>query len=220
MNIILVGAGTQLSYSIDIIEKQGEHNIVGILDSLKNVGDEYFGFKIIGRQEDIVNLHQQYKFDGCVITIGDNWSRKFIYDQIAKLSPILQWPNIIHPSVIISNYVKIGKGIIVMAGVIINSGSILGDFTNYYTNANVEHDCIIDDFASVSAGVVMGGKVIIGKYSAISLNATIFDRIVIGENSVIGAASLVTKNVPSNVLFYGNPGKVIKKRIEGEKFLK
>ena len=96
----------------------------------------------------------------------------------------------------------------------------MGDFTNYYTNANVEHDCIIDDFASVSAGVVMGGKVIIGKYSAISLNATIFDRIVIGENSVIGAASLVTKNVPSNVLFYGNPGKVIKKRIEGEKFLK
>ena len=95
-----------------------------------------------------------------------------------------------------------------------------GSSYNYFTNCNVEHDCIVDDFASISAGVVLGGKVKVGKYSAIALNATIFDRLTIGQNTVIGAASLVTKNIPDNVLAYGNPVKIIRNRIEGEKFLK
>ncbi len=220
MNIILIGGGTQLSYSIDIIQKQNLHCIVGILDSVKEIGTDLFGYRIIGRQEDIANLTEKYEIEGCLITIGDNWGRKKIYHQVSNLAPELLWPNAIHPSVIIANFVSIGRGILVMAGVIINSGAALGDFTNFYTNCNVEHDCQIGDFASISAGVVLGGKVKIGKYSAISLNATVFDRLTIGENTVIGAASLVTKNIPDNVLAYGNPARIIRIREKGEKFLK
>lgn len=220
MKIVLIGGGTQLSYSIDIIEKQNSHKIVGIIDSDKPIGLILFGYEIIGRQEDIVTLIAKYNIEGCLITIGDNWTRKKIHYQVSNLAPDLLWPNAIHPSVIIGNFVSLGKGILIMAGVIINSGAILGDFTNYYTNCNVEHDCQLDDFSSISAGVVLGGKVIIGKYSAVSLNATVFDRLVIGENTVIGAASLVTKNIPDNVLAYGNPARIIRSRHNGEKFLK
>ena len=46
------------------------------------------------------------------------------------------------------------------------------------------------------------------------------DRLEIGENTVIGSGSLVTKSIPSNVLAYGIPAKIIKNRVEGEKFLK
>lgn len=220
MKIILIGGGTQLSYSIDIIEKQNLHSIIGILDSDKEIGAKLFGYKVIGRQEDIVNLISIYEIEGCLITIGDNWSRKKIYHQVSNLAPDLLWPNAIHPSVIIASFVSLGKGILAMAGVIINSGATLGDFTNFYTNCNVEHDCQLDDFSSISAGVVLGGKVKIGKYSAIALNATVFDRLTIGENTVIGAASLVTKNIPDNVLAYGNPARIIRNRELGEKFLK
>ncbi len=220
MKIALIGGGTQLSYSIDIIEKQNLYKIVGIIDSVKEIGSNLFGYKVIGRQEDIVELRVKYNIEGCLITIGDNWTRKNIYNQISNLAPKLLWPNAIHPSVIIGNYVSIGKGILAMAGVIINSNAHLGDFTNYFTNCNVEHDCYIDDFASISAGVVLGGKVKVGKYSAIALSATIFDRLSIGENTVIGASSLVTKDIPDNVLAYGNPAKIVRIREKGEKFLK
>jgi sugar O-acyltransferase (sialic acid O-acetyltransferase NeuD family) len=220
MNIVLIGGGTQVSYSIDIIEKQNLHTIVGIIDSNKEIGDKLYGYSIIGRQSDIVELVYEYTIEGCVITIGDNWSRKIVYEEISKHMPSILWPNVIHPSVIIANYVTLGKGILAMAGVIINSGAHIGNFTNYFTNCNVEHDCFIDDFSSISAGVVLGGKVRIGKYTAIALNATVFDRLTIGQNSVIGAASLITKDIPDNVLVYGNPGKIIRERELGEKFLK
>lgn len=50
----------------------------------------------------------------------------------------------------------------------------------------------------------------VGKGSWIGANCTITAGIEIGAGSVIGANTVVTKNVPDNVLFAGNPGKVIK----------
>lgn len=219
MKIVLIGGGTQLSYSIDIIEKQSLHTIVGIIDSEKEIGEKIDGYEVIGRQEDIKTLIQKYKFEGCLITIGDNYTRKLIYEEISQRLPSIKWPNAIHPSVIIGKNVSIGKGILIMAGVIVNTNAKLGDFTNFFTRCNIEHDCVIKNYASISAGVVLGGKVIVGKFSAITLNATIFDRLTIGENVVVGAAALITRNVPDNVLIYGNPGKIIRERKLGEKFL-
>ena len=42
------------------------------------------------------------------------------------------------------------------------------------------------------------------------MGANIFDEVHIGDNSIIGAGSLVTKDVPANTLVYGNPAKIIK----------
>jgi acetyltransferase-like isoleucine patch superfamily enzyme len=121
--------------------------------------------------------------------------------------------------VILGKNVELGVGIVMMAGVIINPLAKIGNFTFFATGCQIEHDCIIEDYASVSAGSVMGGYVRIGKYSAITLGVTILDRLTIGENSVIGSGSLVLKNVPNNVLAHGNPINKIRARLKGEKFL-
>lgn len=48
------------------------------------------------------------------------------------------------------------------------------------------------------------------KGASIGSNATIICGITIGENALIGAGSVVTKNVPDNAVVAGNPAKVIK----------
>jgi acetyltransferase-like isoleucine patch superfamily enzyme len=48
------------------------------------------------------------------------------------------------------------------------------------------------------------------KGASIGSNATILCGITIGENSLVGAGSVVTKNVPPNTIVAGNPAKVIK----------
>jgi sugar O-acyltransferase (sialic acid O-acetyltransferase NeuD family) len=219
-NIVIIGGGNQAHYTIDIIEREGKYNIVGIIDSIHEVGSDRFGYKILGRQEDIVEIINQHQIQGGLITIGDNWIRHIVSDQILKLLPNFEFVNAIHPSVIIGNNVKLGVGITAMAGVIFNPKSSIGNFTFFATGAQIEHDCIISDFASISAGSVTGGYVKLGKFSAITLGATIFDRVEIGENTVVGAGSLVTKSLPDNVLAYGNPAKIIRNRSNGEKFLK
>lgn len=219
-NIVLIGGGNQAHYTIDIIEKEGKYNIVGIIDSIHEVGSDRFGYKILGRQENISQLIEEYNIEGGVISIGDNWSRYYVYNQILKLVPTFKFVNAIHPSVIIGNNVKLGVGIVAMAGCIFNPKSQIGDFTFFATGAQVEHDCQIGNFSSISAGSITGGYVKLGKFSAITLGVTVVDRLEIGENTVVGSGSLVTKSLPDNVLAYGFPAKVIRNRVKGEKFLK
>jgi len=51
---------------------------------------------------------------------------------------------------------------------------------------------------------------VIRKGAKIGANATILPGVVIGVNSLVGAGSVVTKDVPDNAVFAGNPAKLIK----------
>ncbi|MBN1187868.1 MAG: NeuD/PglB/VioB family sugar acetyltransferase [Bacteroidales bacterium] len=219
-NIVLIGGGTHVRYCIDIIEQEKKYNIVGITDPYLSVGTEIMGYKIIGRQEEIKDLIVYYKIEAGIITIGDNWIRKLVKDAVTNIVPEFEFVSTIHPSVIIGRNSSIGKGTVMMAGCIISPNVVIGDFCFFATGAILEHDSVMEDFSSLSAGSVTGGKVKIGKYTAITLSVTIFDRISIGEHSVIGSGSLVTKDIPGNVIAYGNPAKIIRSRQIGEKYLK
>ena len=59
--------------------------------------------------------------------------------------------------------------------------------------------------------IEFGKAVTIGINVWIGGNCTILPGVTIGDNSVIGAGSVVTKDVPANVLAYGNPCQLKKK---------
>lgn len=218
--ILLFGGGNQVHYTIDIIEKENKYEIVGIIDSVHEIGTERYGYNVLGRQENLSDIVKEHNIDAGIITIGDNWSRSIVYNAITKQMPSFQFVNAIHPSVIIGKNVDLGFGVVMMAGVIVNPLAKIGNFTFFATGCQIEHDCTIEDYASVSAGSIMGGYVTVGKFSAITLGVTVLDRIKIGINSVIGSGSLVLKDIPDNVLAHGNPINKIRARQVGEKFLK
>jgi len=55
------------------------------------------------------------------------------------------------------------------------------------------------------------GKVTLRKNCRIGSHSTVLPNVEVGENSIIGAHSLVNKNIPSNVVAYGVPAKVVRK---------
>ncbi|HVM48662.1 MAG TPA: NeuD/PglB/VioB family sugar acetyltransferase [Candidatus Acidoferrum sp.] len=219
-NILLFGGGLHVHYCIDNIEKEGKYRVAGITDPYKTPGSELYGYRVLGRQEELLRLIREHDLYGGLITIGDNWERKHAYDAIHTIKPDFVFVNTIHPSALIGRDVELGVGNLIMAGAIINPGARIGNFCFVATGAQVEHDNVMHDFSSISAGSITGGKVEIGKYSAITLGVTIADRLKIGENTVIGSGSLVLDDVPDNVLAYGSPAKVVRSRKPGERFLK
>jgi len=106
-----------------------------------------------------------------------------------------------------------------MAGAIINSDTIIEDFTIINTKASIDHDSKMFKFSSLAPNVTTGGNVSIGEFSAISIGATIKHNISIGNHTVIGAGALLMKNCGDNLIMYGIPAKEIRKREKGEKYL-
>jgi acetyltransferase-like isoleucine patch superfamily enzyme len=50
---------------------------------------------------------------------------------------------------------------------------------------------------------------LIRRGASIGSNATILARVTVGENAIVGAGSVVTRNVPANTTVAGNPAKPI-----------
>lgn len=60
------------------------------------------------------------------------------------------------------------------------------------------------------SGVPKRGDITVKKNVIIYYNSVVFKGVTIGENSVIGACSVVTKDIPPNVFAAGSPARVIR----------
>ena len=72
------------------------------------------------------------------------------------------------------------------------------------------HDGGVGIFRDEFPGINIFGRIKIGNNVFIGSNTIILPGITVGDNVVIGAGSIVTKDVPSNVVISGVPGRVIK----------
>ncbi|NRD20806.1 NeuD/PglB/VioB family sugar acetyltransferase [Winogradskyella eckloniae] len=219
-NIVVFCAGPQTRVIIDILQDQPEYQIVGIIDSVIDIGNQFYGYTVIGRQNEVNALAKTYNFEAGIVGLGDNYLREKVVLEILEQNKDFTFINALSKFAYISPTAKIGVGNVIMPGVIINSEANMLNHCVINTNSSLEHNCKMEDFSSLSAGVTTGGYFNLGKYSAIALGVTILDRTTIGENVVVGSGSLVVKDLESHGLYYGSPAKRIRDRKPFERFLK
>lgn len=102
----------------------------------------------------------------------------------------------------IENEVKIGNKVTVKSGVYLWDGITLED--NVFVGPNVT---FTNDNFPRSKQLFELKRTIIKNGASIGAGSVVMGGITIGENSMIGAGSVVTKNVPRNELWFGNPAK-------------
>lgn len=168
------------------------------------------GFEIVSEQNvyDRNNTIVSY-----VIGIGDGNIRS----KILKKHENLNFVNLIHPTATFgiaqaSNLEKT-KGNIICAGVRLTNNISLGNFGLLNLNVTIGHDCVLEDFVTISPGANVSGNVHIHEGSYIGTGSTILEgknlkeKLHIGEKSIVGAGAVVVKDVPVNVVVKGIPAK-------------
>lgn len=207
--IIIIGGGGHAKVIINILKKLQKFEIIGYVDLIdKNL---ILGIKYLGTDE---VLEKWYKWGvrNVAIGIGQNGlnSKRF---QIIKICEEIGFniPNIISPTAIINQNIKLGKGNQILDGVIINSGTIISDYNIINTGAIIEHDVSIGNYCHIAPGVIIGGEVKIGNYTMVGLGAKVKPGIYITDNCMIGAGGLVIKALSEPGIYIGIP---VKKKID------
>ena len=105
--------------------------------------------------------------------------------------------------------VKIGRNVVVMPGCLMMSAGGITIDDGAMIAANVQ--LISNNHDLYERQIITCKPVHIGKNAWIGAGATILPGVTVGDNAVVGAASVVTKDVAPDTIVAGNPAKLIKK---------
>lgn len=205
--IVIWGASGHAMVVVDIVRLRSEYQIVGFLDNINTQRrlTEFCGYPILGGEEQLDKIREQ-GVSHLILGFG-NCDARLKLAELVKIKGF-KLASAIHPSSIIASGVSIGSGTVVAAGAVINSKCLIGENVIINTSSSVDHECIIGDGAHICPGVHLGGKVSVGRAAWVGIGTCVIDHISIGMSSFIGAGSVVVKDIPDNVVVYGNPAKL------------
>lgn len=204
--LVVVGAGAHAKVVVDIIRQNEKYELAGLVDDLDKEG--FGGLKIIG-DDNCLNSLWQKGIRKIFIAVGNNQVRKRLFETVQNIG--FEIINVISEHAIISPYVKMGKGNVVMPGAVINVDTVIGDGCIINTNCSIDHDGHIGDFVHVAPGAAIAGSVAIGGGTFCGVGCRIIDGVKVGKNVVVGAGTVIISNIESDCTIVGVPARYTKK---------
>ena len=180
-------------YGTDFIVK-------GFLDDKKDALDSYKDYPpIIGP----VETYEIQPNDVFICALGDVKWKKHYSEIILKKGG--DFMNLIHPLAYISKNVTIGKGCIICRNSSISCDSHIGNFVTMLPFSGIGHDGVIKSWTHIDSSVSCAGFVHIEEMVAVHTNATIIPKRAIGRGAIVGAGSVVIRNVKEETTVFGVP---------------
>jgi sugar O-acyltransferase (sialic acid O-acetyltransferase NeuD family) len=215
---IIIGAGGFARETADVAEAAGIDLAGFVVDAqYGSPGTLVNGYPILG---DLKWLKEQTG-TSAIVGIGLPHQRWRIVQRLEKslsfydrLRKPLSFYNIIHPSALLSRWLKMGHGIVMCAGNILTTQVYVGDHVHINMDCTVGHDTVIGDFVTMSPGVHISGNVSIGKGAFLGTGAVVIEDTKIGAWSIVGAGATITQDVAPNTTVVGI-NRVVKVRKEG-----
>jgi sugar O-acyltransferase (sialic acid O-acetyltransferase NeuD family) len=141
-----------------------------------------------------------------VLGVGDNFLRKRLAEKCISWG--VELVTVVHPTASVSGSARLGRGTVVMAQAAINPDAKIGEGAIVNTSAIVEHDVDIGNFANVSPNAVMAGASRLGMLSHLAIGASTIPCVSIGAMTIVGAGSVVVRDIPDGVVAFGVPARV------------
>jgi sugar O-acyltransferase (sialic acid O-acetyltransferase NeuD family) len=202
--LAIFGSGGHGMVVADAAASMGYRDIDFYDDNFEKINFNDNNINVIGN----LNLLIQRKnlYEGIFVALGDNLARSKIINHLKTEN--VKITTIIHSSAVIASSVRLGEGVVILAGAIINYGASVGSYSIINVNTSIDHHCSVGKFCHISPGNSISGNVSIGDYSWLGVGTSVINNIEIGSNAIIGGGSIIINNIPSRTTAYGNPAKV------------
>ncbi|MDQ0156908.1 acetyltransferase [Robertmurraya andreesenii] len=205
--VIIIGNGGHSRVLIDTLLLH-ERRIIGYTAPVEE--ENPYNLAYIGNDQVILRFSpEEVELVNAIGSISDTSLREKLFTEFKSQGYFFS--SVIHPSAIIASTVKLGEGIQILAGVVIQPFVKVDDNTIVNTSATIDHDCYIGKHCHIAPGCILSGSVNIDEGTHIGTGSTIIQNIRIGKKVLIGAGSLVIKDVLDNKVVYGTPAKEVMK---------
>lgn len=206
--IIIIGAGDHAKVLLDILLEQ-DVTVIGLTDKSISKGTCIYGVPVIGDDSEIL----KYKTDEIELvngigSVGNTSIRQKVFSSLKEKGYFFR--SVIHEASIVSKRAKLGEGVQLLAGAIVNIEAEIDDNTIINTKTSIDHGCVIGKHCHIAPGCSFSGCVRIGDCTHIGTGTSIIQGINIGKNVLIGAGSVVINDVSDNEKAFGVPARVRK----------
>lgn len=207
MNILIYGAGglgREIYDTLLIINSNAPtFNILGYIDDVKEKGAIINGVPVLGGAAALENISSEV---GVILGIAIPEVRKKLH---LKYKNNFFFPNIIHPTAIVSRFAEIGEAILIQSYCVVAANAKIGDGVMMNSHSGIGHDAQVSDYCSIMSYCDLAGNTNLGELSFVGTGVKVIPSTSIAAKSYLCAGAVVFKDVIERSKLMGNPAKII-----------
>ena len=207
INLVIFGAGglgREIYDTLMFVNAQAlTFNVVGYIDDTREPGSVVNGVPVLGGSSVLAKMHGKVEI---ILGISAPEVRKELHLRYKKE---FLFPNVIHPTAIVSPFAKLGEAILIQSNCIVAANAKIGDGVVVNAHSGVGHDAQVGDYCSVMSFCDLAGNTHLGELSFVGTGVKVVPLTSIAAESYLCAGAVVFKDVVVKSKLLGNPAKII-----------
>jgi sugar O-acyltransferase (sialic acid O-acetyltransferase NeuD family) len=118
-----------------------------------------------------------------------------------------RFATVVHPAAQVAPLARLGRDVLIMAGVVVTSNAVIGDHVCVLPNTVIHHDVNLGPWSLARSGVTIAGGTRIGANCYVGSGSSIMNDLEIGEGALVGLGSNVIRDVAPGRTIAGNPAR-------------
>lgn len=206
---VIIGAGTHGQIYASYLKEAGV-DIVGFIDDADSFHNkQVIGIEVLGKYEDLFSKKLKKQITDVYCPIGDNLIRQHYLSSLKKEG--YNTPSFIHRTVCVGPDVTLGEAHYMLPGNFIMPHTKIGDYFMVNMATTIGHHVTIKNGVFMSSGINIGASLEIDDMAYFGIGSTVKTGVKrIGTETLIGAGSVVFKDVQDYAVMVGNPARMIK----------
>jgi sugar O-acyltransferase (sialic acid O-acetyltransferase NeuD family) len=167
-------------------------------------GSTVAGERVVGG----LDLVPEYDDHHLLVCAGRGSARRRIVERLSSMGVAPErFATVVHPRVLVPGDCTVGVGSILLEGVVLTAEVRLGDHVVVMPHVTLTHDDVVDDYATLCAGVTLGGAVRVHAGAYLGMSSCVREGLTVGVDATLGMGAALVDHLPDGQTWAGTPAR-------------